>query len=207
MNKTVKKPHSIQGVFKLPPDKSISHRAALFNAIAEGSAQIFNYSTSLDCQSTLESLTQLGASIKASTAPNQTHNLKIHQASFHETSEPLDAGNSGTTLRLLTGFLASQPFFTTISGDSSLRKRPMGRIIEPLTKMGASIVGKSNNTLAPLKISGQQRFFRRRRLFLFGILAFRARWLIRFHLARAFRRFRLDAAFWRAVVIEILLNP
>lgn len=156
MNKIVKKPRSIEGVFRLPPDKSISHRVVLFNAIAGGSAQIFNYSTSLDCQSTLACLTQLGASIESHTTPNQQHNIKIHQAVLNETSKLLDAGNSGTTLRLLTGFLASQPFSTTITGDSSLRKRPMGRIIEPLTKMGANISGESNNTLAPLNISGQQ---------------------------------------------------
>ena len=156
MNKTVKKPRSIAGVFRLPPDKSISHRVALLNAIAGGSAQIFNYSTSLDCQSTIACLTQLGASVESHTTSDQQHNLQIHQADLHQTSKPLDAGNSGTTLRLLAGFLASQPFCTTITGDSSLRKRPMGRIIEPLIKMGATISGESNNTLAPLNITGQQ---------------------------------------------------
>ena len=128
----------------------------MLNTIAGGSARIFNYSTSLDCQSTLDCLKGLGASIETCTTSGPTLNLMIHPATLHQSDVPLDAGNSGTTLRLLTGFLASQPFFTTITGDSSLRKRPMGRIIEPLTRMGANISGRANNTLAPLEIRGQQ---------------------------------------------------
>src|SRR5712691_7564339 len=136
----------------MPGDKSISHRAAMIAALAEGPSRITNFSTSADCAATLSSLTKLGVSIE-----RDGHELFVQGVGvegLRASSEPLDCRNSGTTMRLLAGILAGQNFKSTLTGDESLRARPMARIIEPLRMMGARI--SSNDGRAPLVIEGHK---------------------------------------------------
>jgi 3-phosphoshikimate 1-carboxyvinyltransferase len=142
----------IRGQVQMPGDKSISHRAAMIAALAEGASRIRNFSTSADCNSTLASLERLGVSIAHAGA-----DLLIRGAGvdgLRRPEGPLDCGNSGTTMRLLAGILAGQDFAATLTGDESLRSRPMARIIEPLQMMGATI--SSNDGRAPLVIHGRR---------------------------------------------------
>jgi 3-phosphoshikimate 1-carboxyvinyltransferase len=140
----------------VPGDKSISHRYALLSAIARGRSTIRNYSTGADCASTLACLRSLGVDIEtrgAGDGVGQTVGIVGRGLrGLHVPRADLDAGNSGTTLRLLSGIVAAHPFTTTISGDASLRGRPMRRVIEPLTSMGAQI--ESVEGRAPLTIRG-----------------------------------------------------
>lgn len=136
----------------MPGDKSISHRAAMIAALATGVTRVTNYSTSADCAATLSCLRKLGVAIEA-----DGKDLLVHGAGLgglREPGEPLDCGNSGTTMRLLAGILAGQKFTSTLTGDASLRSRPMQRIIEPLRMMGASM--SSSDGRAPLVIEGNQ---------------------------------------------------
>jgi 3-phosphoshikimate 1-carboxyvinyltransferase len=142
---------SISGSLKLPGDKSISHRCAILGAIAEGHTQISNYSSGADCISTLACLREMGVSIEGSDTSITITGLGIN--GLKPPIKPLDAGNSGSTIRMLSGILAGQPFETVITGDESLTKRPMQRIITPLEEMGAKIE-PSGNGLPPLKIHG-----------------------------------------------------
>ncbi len=147
----IKPAKSINGQIVLPGDKSISHRAAIFASLAEGDSKIENYATGEDCGSTLECLAQLGVSIRRE---RTTVFVKgVGKRGFQKPSEPIDCGNSGTTIRLLAGVLAGQRFDSVLTGDESLTKRPMKRIIDPLVLMGAKI--ESQTGTAPLKISGQ----------------------------------------------------
>ena len=160
MEKVVSSPARVEGVALLPGDKSISHRAALLNSIAHGESHVSNFCEGDDRDSMLRCLRGLGARIeKHSSCPvaESFECFRIEGNGPHALTEPeaaLDAGNSGTTMRLVTGLLAAQPFFSVISGDSSLRSRPMRRITEPLVEMGAYIMGRSNDSLAPLAIRG-----------------------------------------------------
>jgi 3-phosphoshikimate 1-carboxyvinyltransferase len=143
--------HHLQGEINLPGDKSISHRAALFSALAEGETKIENFATSADCASTLACLRQLGVEI---TQENSTVFVRgVGKTGFQKPSAPLDCGNSGTTMRLLAGILAAQNFDSVLTGDESLSKRPMRRVIEPLTAMNARLEALENH--APLKIFGK----------------------------------------------------
>jgi len=138
----------ISGRLDLPGDKSISHRAALIAALASGSSEISNFSTARDCASTVECLRALGVSIEQS-------NQKLIVAGTGKLvapRHPLDCGNSGSTLRILTGVLAGQDLTAELTGDESLSSRPMRRIIEPLELMGAHI--ESTGGKAPLKVRG-----------------------------------------------------
>ncbi len=140
----------LRGEINLPGDKSISHRAALFAALATGETRIENFATSADCASTLSCLEQLGVEIKRE---NSTVVIKgVGKTGFQKSENPLDCGNSGTTMRLLAGILAAQNFDSVLTGDESLSKRPMRRVIEPLAQMNASIEAAENH--APLKIFG-----------------------------------------------------
>jgi 3-phosphoshikimate 1-carboxyvinyltransferase len=142
--------NSLNGVIQLPGDKSISHRAAIFAAMATGETRIENFATSADCASTLNCLKNLGVEIRQE---NSTVYIKgVGKTGFSKPSEELDCGNSGTTMRLLAGVLAGQNFDSILTGDESLSRRPMKRIIEPLTQMGAKI--ESVNGCSPLKIYG-----------------------------------------------------
>jgi 3-phosphoshikimate 1-carboxyvinyltransferase len=141
----------LQGKITLPGDKSISHRAALFSAMAEGAARIDNFATSADCASTLACLQDLGVEIRRE---NSTVFIKgVGKTGFRKPENALDCSNSGTTMRLLSGVLAGQNFDSVLTGDESLSKRPMKRIIAPLELMGARIESQTGS--APLRIRGK----------------------------------------------------
>ena len=146
---------SLQGRIRVPGDKSISHRALMLGAIAEGETQIQGLLLGEDPRSTAACFRALGAEI--SDLNTELVTVKgIGLGNFQEPINVLDAGNSGTTMRLMLGLLASHPGrFFTVTGDSSLRSRPMSRVVKPLQQMGARIWGRKGNTLAPLAIQGQ----------------------------------------------------
>jgi 3-phosphoshikimate 1-carboxyvinyltransferase len=153
--RTIAPAHKISGLVEVPGDKSISHRYALLAALASGRSEIMGYAAAADCQSTLGCLKRLGVGIERSSGANGD-SVAITGAGLdglRRSRRDLDAENSGTTMRLLTGILAGQSFDSTITGDASLRKRPMRRVIEPLTRMGAHIVARDAN-FAPLEIHG-----------------------------------------------------
>lgn len=147
--------HNIKGLkgeVAVPGDKSISHRAVMFGALSEGKTEITNFLQGADCLSTIGCFRRLGIDIE-----NQENTVTIWGKGLDGLSAPsgtLDAGNSGTTTRLISGILAAQPFTTTLTGDSSIQKRPMKRIIEPLSMMGARIESLNGNGCAPLQING-----------------------------------------------------
>lgn len=144
----------LRGETFCPGDKSISHRAALFGALAEGETRVGNFLCAGDCLSTLECLRRLGIHIETDAAAKA---LTIHGQGLQGLGEPgdiLDAGNSATTLRSMLGLLAGQPFFSVMTGDASLRGRPMGRVVEPLRSMGATIIGREGGDRAPLAVNG-----------------------------------------------------
>jgi 3-phosphoshikimate 1-carboxyvinyltransferase len=141
----------VTGVAELPGDKSISHRYAILAALAKGSSEILNYATAADCQSTLECLRRLGVKIDASRERVQIHGVGLE--GLKQPKRALDAENSGSTMRMLAGVLAGQRFPSTITGDASLKRRPMRRVAEPLREMGAKIRGRDGD-LAPLEIAG-----------------------------------------------------
>jgi 3-phosphoshikimate 1-carboxyvinyltransferase len=148
---TIYPARQIRGTVRAPGDKSISHRAAMVAAIAHGPSEVFNYSPSQDCRSTLGCLKALGVSIEPAGSA-----IRIEGKGLKGLLPPksvLDAGNSGTTMRLLSGILAGQSFESSITGDESLQRRPMRRIIEPLTRMGAQITARDDG-FAPLQIRG-----------------------------------------------------
>lgn len=151
MDRIVRPAERIKGTLTLPGDKSISHRALLLGALAEGTTEITNLSPGQDVQSTSHCLSQLG--VKITTKDNKTVVQGRGLYGFQYSDAPLDAGNSGTTMRLLSGILAAQSFPSIITGDASLRVRPMARIIEPLQRMGAKIESEPGG-LAPLRIQG-----------------------------------------------------
>jgi 3-phosphoshikimate 1-carboxyvinyltransferase len=136
----------------VPGDKSISHRALLFGALADGESTISHLATGADVRATRAALEGLGVSIR-----NRDREMIVQGRGIDAWSEPadvVDCGNSGTTIRILTGALAGRDFLTVLTGDGSLRTRPMGRVVEPLRSMGARIGGRANGTLAPLVVSG-----------------------------------------------------
>jgi 3-phosphoshikimate 1-carboxyvinyltransferase len=139
----------LRGVLRVPGDKSISHRAAILGAIAQGTTRIWGFLRAEDCLSTLRCLRALGVAID-----DRGSALEIRGAALREPEEILDVGNSGTTLRLLAGVLAGQRFHSVLTGDASIRRRPMDRVAEPLRRMGARISGRQGGRLAPLAISG-----------------------------------------------------
>ena len=141
----------ICGRVVMPGDKSISHRAAMIAALADGTSRIKNFSASDDCAATLRCLAQFGVSITRAGTDVSVAGAGPH--SLRAPSAPLDCGNSGTTMRLLAGILAGQNFKSTLTGDASLRSRPMQRIIEPLQMMGAGIL--SDDGRAPLIFQGR----------------------------------------------------
>jgi 3-phosphoshikimate 1-carboxyvinyltransferase len=147
----IQSPEHLKGTLEMPGDKSLSHRAAIFNTLASGEAVVTNFAPGQDCRSTVRCLKALGARVSLSA---DTLTVKGGAGGFREPADILDAGNSGSTIRMLTGLLAAQPFLSIITGDASLRTRPMRRVIEPLRRMGAEIHGREDDTLAPLVIRG-----------------------------------------------------
>src|ERR1041385_3547871 len=149
MREIVSPAKAIDGILTVPGDKSISHRYAMLAGIAEGSSTITNYSTGADCQSTLDAMAALGSAIE-----RKDGRVVIHGGSLRQPRGDLDAGNSGSTIRMLSGILAAQPFTTRIGGDEPLSRRPMERIILPLGQMGASIEARDGR-YPPLTIHGR----------------------------------------------------
>ena len=153
---TVEPATQLQGALRVPGDKSISHRYALLAALADGTTTIRNYSMGADCLSTLSCLQALGVSVK-SIPRSQNTGMKVsitgQGLGTHTPSKyPIDTDNSGTTMRRLAGILANYPFTSILTGDSSLQKRPMRRIIQPLEQMGATL--NSTNGYPPLVVRG-----------------------------------------------------
>ena len=139
------------GGVDLPGDKSISHRYAMLAALAEGTSELRHFSAAADCHSTLACMRALGAEFKTE---NDTVRITgTGRSGLHGSRRPLDAGNSGTTMRLLAGILAGQQFTSKLTGDASLQKRPMKRVVGPLREMGADIRARDDN-FAPLEIHG-----------------------------------------------------
>jgi 3-phosphoshikimate 1-carboxyvinyltransferase len=139
----------LRGVLRVPGDKSISHRAAILGAVARGTTRISGYLRADDCLSTLRCLRALGVVIG-----EHGDELEIRGGVLREPEEILDVGNSGTTIRLLAGVLAGQHFHTVVTGDRSIRRRPMDRVADPLRRMGARISGREGGRFAPLAIDG-----------------------------------------------------
>ena len=149
---TIKPASSIKGEITVPGDKSISHRSIMLGAIANGTTTVRGFLRGGDNLATMGAFRSMGVDIM-----DDGETVVIHGKGLHGLSEPgdvIDCGNSGTTIRLITGLLAGQSFFSVVTGDQYLRKRPMKRVVEPLTRMGARILGRNQGSLAPLAISG-----------------------------------------------------
>lgn len=143
----------VRGEITVPGDKSISHRSVMFGSIAKGTTEIHNFLEGADCLSTIGCFRRMGIDIE-----NKNGVVTVHGKGMHGLTAPaetLDCGNSGTTTRLISGILAPQNFDVTLTGDESIQKRPMKRIIEPLSMMGADIKSVRGNGCAPLRICGK----------------------------------------------------
>ncbi len=148
----IQRSNGLKGEVKIPGDKSISHRAVMLGALAKGTTKITDFLQGADCLSTMECFRRMGIQIQ-----NTSGEVLVHGQGLHGLAAPsdlLNVGNSGTTIRLLSGILAPQPFSATLTGDASIQKRPMKRVMEPLSQMGAKIESLSGNGCAPLRISG-----------------------------------------------------
>lgn len=144
----------MRGEFTPPPDKSISHRAVMFSALAQGTGTVRNFLRAQDAESTMLAFRKLGVAIE-----DMGDRLVIHGKGLHGLSEPhdvIDCRNSGTTIRLLSGVLSGNPFFSVLTGDESLRGRPMARVIAPLRSMGAEISARGSDRYPPLAIRGKR---------------------------------------------------
>ncbi|GAB5047448.1 3-phosphoshikimate 1-carboxyvinyltransferase [Thermodesulfovibrio sp. TK110] len=153
MDRVIRKAKALKGEITPPADKSISHRAVMFACLANGQSRIKNFLWAKDPISSLTAMRSLGADIQIT----KSKEIIVNGMGLHSLKEPenvIDCGNSGTTIRLLSGILAGQPFLSILTGDDSLRQRPMRRIIEPLRLMGANIMGRAENKLPPLVIKG-----------------------------------------------------
>ena len=146
------KANRLQGEITVPGDKSISHRGVMFGALSEGTTRLTHFLQGADCLSTISCFEKMGIPIE-----NNGNEILVHGKGLHGLTAPtqiLDAGNSGTTTRLISGILAAQDFSVTLTGDASICKRPMRRIMEPLSLMGANIKSRNGNDCAPLLITG-----------------------------------------------------
>jgi 3-phosphoshikimate 1-carboxyvinyltransferase len=142
----------LRGQISIPGDKSISHRSVMFGSIASGTTQICHYLQGADCLSTISCFQKMGIAIE-----NKGDTVLVHGKGMRGLTCPdsaLDCGNSGTTMRLISGILAAQDFSVTLTGDASIQRRPMKRVMEPLTLMGAAITSVPDNGCAPLTIRG-----------------------------------------------------
>jgi 3-phosphoshikimate 1-carboxyvinyltransferase len=155
MKKIIEPTRRLRGEVTVPGDKSISHRAVMFGSLAEGETRVRGFLPGADCLSTVDCFRKLGVGIEVLTSTE----LVVHGVGLHGLQEPtdlLDVGNSGTTARLMLGILAGQPFHAVITGDSSIRRRPMARVSVPLREMGAKIDGREDGRLAPLSVRGKR---------------------------------------------------
>lgn len=144
----------LKGTITVPGDKSITHRAIILTALAEGTSTLSSYCLGEDCLNTVRAIRALGVPIEET-----PERLTVEGKGFwglSEPSRPIDCGNSGTGIRLLAGLLAGQDFFSVLTGDDSIRRRPMGRVVKPLREMGAVIAGRKGGELAPLAITGRR---------------------------------------------------
>lgn len=151
INETI---YPLRGELEIPGDKSISHRAIMFGSLAKGTTEVTHFLQGADCLSTISCFQKLGINIE-----NNNDKIIIHGKGLHGLSAPtdiLDCGNSGTTTRLISGILSGQNFSSTLTGDASIQKRPMKRIMDPLRQMGADITSVHDNNCAPLMIKGSK---------------------------------------------------
>jgi 3-phosphoshikimate 1-carboxyvinyltransferase len=153
-NVSVEPPRRLRGSIAIPGDKSISHRAVIFNSLAQGEASIHNFLAGADCLRSIACMQALGVAISREQSTLRVRGVGLR--GLREPGDVLDCGNSGTSLRLLAGLLAGQPFFSVLTGDSSLRSRPQRRIVEPLRALGAQFDGRDHGDRAPLAIRGAQ---------------------------------------------------
>ena len=145
--------YPLRGEIEIPGDKSVSHRAIMFASLAKGTTEVTHFLQGADCLSTISCFQKLGIKIE-----NTSDRILIHGKGLHGLSAPseiLDCGNSGTTTRLISGILSGQKFTSTLTGDASIQKRPMKRIMDPLSQMGADITSVHANNCAPLTIHGR----------------------------------------------------
>lgn len=150
----IEKANHLRGELTVPGDKSISHRSVMFGSIASGVTEVENFLQGADCLSTIRCFRQMGVEIE-----NNNTRVVVRGNGLHGLRRPadvLDCGNSGTTMRLMSGILAAQEFDCTLTGDASIQKRPMKRIMEPLSLMGARIESVNQNGCAPLAVSGSR---------------------------------------------------
>lgn len=148
----LKKATHLKGTIAVPADKSISHRSIMFGALAEGTTIVRNFLRGEDCYSTLHAFQSLGVPIH-----DDGQTITIEGQGFNglkPAQDPIDIGNSGTTIRLMMGILAGQPFTTTLFGDNSLNKRPMNRVMLPLREMGANVRGHEQTEFPPITVNG-----------------------------------------------------
>lgn len=149
---TITPGHPLNGTVVVPGDKSVTHRAIILTALAEGPSTVSGYCRGEDCLNTMRAFQSLGVRIEETAERLQVHGKGMWGLS--EPFGPIECGNSGTGIRLMTGLLAGQDFFTVLTGDDSIRRRPMGRVVKPLRAMGATIAGRKGGELAPLAITG-----------------------------------------------------
>lgn len=149
---TIQPGKPLKGSISLPGDKSVTHRAIILTALAEGVSTVSSYCRGEDCLNTMRAFQALGVRIDESPDVLQVYGKGMW--GLTEPTGPIDCGNSGTGIRLITGVLAGQDFFTVLTGDESIRRRPMGRVVKPLRTMGATIAGRKGGELAPLAITG-----------------------------------------------------
>lgn len=149
----LKKVEGLKGTISIPGDKSISHRAVMFGSLAKGTTHITNFLSGADCLATIDCFRAMGVRIEQEGTVVTVHGNGLR--GLKKPEKQLDVGNSGTTTRLISGILSGQDFEVTLSGDASLNKRPMGRIMKPLSMMGAEIESVNGDGCAPLKITGK----------------------------------------------------
>lgn len=152
MRKTISPLPSVNGVIHLPGDKSISHRYAMLAAVAEGTSHLKNYASGADCHSTLGCIGDLGIGVRVNGTDVEIDGRGLY--GYRAPAAALDAGNSGTIMRMLTPFLAAQPFTCSLGGDESVSRRPMRRVLTPLREMGARITAAREDNFPPLTIEG-----------------------------------------------------
>lgn len=157
MEQTVRRPEQLRGTIRVPGDKSISHRTALLGALASGTSRVRRFLAADDCLATLDCLRALGVAWQLVEEEPGVGTLELHGVGprgLREPADVLDCRNSGTTLNLLAGVLAGQPFTSVLTGDASLRSRPVHQVIEPLRLMGAQLLARDGDRLPPLTIRG-----------------------------------------------------
>lgn len=146
----------LQGRVEVPGDKSITHRAIMLGGLARGRTLVRGYLPADDCLRTVAAIRAMGRTIEAVESDGRPALQMTGTGALREAEDVIDCGNSGTSLRLLTGLVAGLPMYTVLTGDASLRRRPMGRVVEPLRAMGAHIVGRDEGRLAPVTVAGQR---------------------------------------------------